>query len=145
MIAFLPLSRTFPQFSFCIAFLLSRMIQIRFSSARRAAFSPFPWCVAAFLLLYETSLQPETFSCGFLFLPSLFFFFPLPPFSLRCAACRVSLFLFCASISFPGELFARVSTDMSFRSYLVLRMHIAVQTAGNYKTMGRMVTTLREY
>lgn len=82
------------------------------------------------------------FFCGFLF-PLLFLSFS-PPLAFRCAARRVSLFLFCASTSFPEELFARVSIDMSFRSYLVLYMHTAVQTAGNKKTKGEMVTTLRE-
>jgi len=32
---------------------------------------------------------------------------------------------------------------MSFRSYLVLYMHTAVQTAGNKKTKEEMVTTLQ--
>lgn len=126
----LPLSRTFLQSSFCIAFLLSRMIQIRFSPARRVAFPPFPRCIAVFLLLHDRlPSSRKLFLAAFFFPPPSFF--PSLPSPLRCAACRVSLFLFCASISFSGELFSRVSTDMSFRSYLVLRMHIAVQTAGN--------------
>jgi len=95
-------------------------------------------CVAVFLLLYGLPSSRKLFLLRFSFPPSFLSFSPL-----RCAARRISLFLFCASASFLEELFARVSIDMSFRSYLVLYMHTAVQTAGNKKTKGEMVTTLR--
>lgn len=124
MIPFHPRLCTLLRSSFCIALFADDTNTILLRAAR--CFSTVSRCVAIFLLLYDGLPAGNFFFCGF-FSPPLYFF-SFSPFFHRSSMCGTSrlLFLFCASTSFPEELFARISTDMSFRSYLVLYIYIYI-------------------